>query len=162
MITFVFIACRFSELLQNFSRNPSRLSKAATKSHPRCGDVSGPVMTSRFCSPHRWWKRYWYEDCIRALTCKALCGLSRSDKIGKVIEKNCSCWTAASYKVSIAQHGAFFTLVESCVLYSWECPWARWSESCVLIGYPSSYPLGISRFYLAQDKRLRCEDLQSL
>ena len=54
MITFVFIVCRLVELFQNFSRNPSRLSKASTTSYPRCVDVSGPVMASRFCSPY-WW-----------------------------------------------------------------------------------------------------------
>ena len=25
----------------------------------------------------------------------------------------------------------------SCLLYNWQCPWTRWNESCVLIGYPS-------------------------
>ena len=39
--------------------------------------------------------------------------------------ENYSCLSAASYKVSIAQRGAFFTLVQSCILYSWECPRAR-------------------------------------
>ena len=67
MITFVFIVCRLAELLQNFSRNPSRLLKAATTSYPRCGDVSGPVMASRFCSPYWWWKRHWLMQIVFVL-----------------------------------------------------------------------------------------------
>ena len=88
MITLVFIICRLAELLQNSNRNPGRLSKVATTSGPRCGDVSGPVMALRFCSPYWWWKRHWLMQIVFVLwLLKRYCGLSRSKNIWQVIGK---------------------------------------------------------------------------
>ena len=127
MITLVFIVCILVKLLQNFSRNPSRLSKAATTSYPRCGDVSGSVMASRFCSPYWWWKRHWLMQIVFVLwLVKRYVVYRGAKRLDKSLE-NYSCSTAASYKVSITQRGAFFTLVQLCILYSWEYPRARWS-----------------------------------
>ena len=76
MITLVFIVCRLVKLLQNFSRNPSRLSKVRVSNGIKVLlsllMVKTPLVDA---------------DCIRALTCKALCGLSRSEKIRQVIGK---------------------------------------------------------------------------
>ena len=146
MITFVFIVYRLAELLQNFSRNPSRLSKAATTSYPRCGDVSGPVMASRFCSPYWWWKRHWLMQIVFVLwLVKRYVVYRGATRLDKSLE-NYSCLTAASYKVSIALRSAFFTLVQPCILYNWACPWARWSESCVLIDTWALIRLGYHAF----------------
>ena len=82
-------------------------------------------------------------------------------RLDKSLE-NYSCLTAASYKVSIALRSAFFTLVQPCILYKWGVPVGKMKRVLCSDRYLSSYPLGVSRFYLAQDKRLRCEDLQSL
>lgn len=82
-------------------------------------------------------------------------------RLDKSLE-NYSCLTAASYKVSIALRSAFFTLVQPCILYNWGVPVGKMKRVLCSDRYLSSYPLGVSRFYLAQDKRLRCEDLQSL
>ena len=85
MITLVFIVCRLVELFQNFSRNPSRLSKASTTSYPRCVRASNglKVLLSLLMVK----TPLVDADCIRALACKALRDLSRSDKIRKVIGK---------------------------------------------------------------------------
>ena len=76
MITLVFIVCRLVKLLQNFSRNLSRLSKIRVSNGIQVLlsllMVKTPLVDA---------------DCIRALACKALCGLSRSDKIRQVIGK---------------------------------------------------------------------------
>ena len=76
MITLLFIVCRLVKLLQNFSRNPSWLSKVRVSNGIKVLlsllMVKTPLVDA---------------DCIRALACKALCGLSRSDKIRQVIGK---------------------------------------------------------------------------
>ena len=76
MITLLFIVCRLVKLLQNFSRNPSWLSKVRVSNGIKVLlsllMVKTPLVDA---------------DCIRALACKALRDLSRSDKIRKVIGK---------------------------------------------------------------------------
>ena len=97
MIALVFINCRLAELLQNSNRNPGRLSKVATTSGPRCGDVSGPIMALRFCSPYWWWKRHWLMQIVFVLWLLKRYVVYRGAKtFDKSLENYC-CLSAASY-----------------------------------------------------------------
>ena len=100
-------------------------------------------------------------DCIRALACKALCGLSRSDKIRQVIGK-LQLFNSGQLQSEYCTAQCFLHTCPTMYIIQLGVPVGKMKRVLCSDRYLSSYPLGVSRFYLAQDKRLRCEDLQSL
>ena len=89
-------------------------------------------------------------DCIRALACKALCGLSRSDKIRQVIGK-LQLFNSGQLKSEYCTARCFF---HSCpIMYIIQLGLPVGKMKRVLCS--DRLPELLSRFYLAQDKKLR-------